>query len=293
MSPIDQNNTGNQGTESLDERISGAIESVNQSIDGIVDKFLESIGLKQFLARFGIGIDDVESGTSSDSRSQIEQLAISLDPSVIPPFDSVRKYGAAADVPHNSWCRLEYEGEDTLFYCVPSSSSPGMVMVPADTMSFITGSMGYRPGQTATNLEEFIQSRLVSVDLPSTFTGDVDSIRVSPFIRDSLNQAFRQMEREGVRYHVHSAGCFCFRGVRGLGRQSRADYVPRMSNHSLGMAIDFNPGSNEYRAGATTDMPPRMISILKEHGFEWGGDWSTPDMMHFQKTPDDLQLNVA
>lgn len=275
-----------------EQGISGVVNKVLDLLPPDVEQEIEDYLSNSFLGNFiALNIDnDSEAGTALAgvrTQDQLNDVVARMDPSVIPPIESVQRYSHAREVPFFNWCRLQHEGRERLYYCEPSTNRPGRVMVPADTMSFITGSMGYRPGQ-AQGLEVHIEGQLVPVRLPSTFTGSIDTIRVNPMIQSRLNRAFRKMEGEGIEYHVDHAGCFCFRGVRGLGRQSRADYNPVMSNHSLGMAIDFNPSTNEYSDDATTDMPDRMIAIMEENGFEWGGRWNTPDMMHFQMTPDDF-----
>jgi len=53
------------------------------------------------------------------------------------------------------------------------------------------------------------------------------------------------------------------------------------STHSWGCAIDLSPRLNSL--GKTPDMPSEVVSLFKEEGAEWGGDWkSVKDGMHFQ-----------
>lgn len=55
------------------------------------------------------------------------------------------------------------------------------------------------------------------------------------------------------------------------------------SDHSTKTAIDINAPRNPRRADRkfVSDMPRWMINLWKAHGFEWGGDYSWPDPMHF------------
>jgi hypothetical protein len=49
-----------------------------------------------------------------------------------------------------------------------------------------------------------------------------------------------------------------------------------VSRHAYGIAIDL-------RAPATTGVhDPRVIDIFEDHGFTWGGDFLTPDPIHFE-----------
>ncbi|HEX2028588.1 MAG TPA: M15 family metallopeptidase [Nitriliruptorales bacterium] len=80
----------------------------------------------------------------------------------------------------------------------------------------------------------------------------------------------------------------------GLGHLiDRSDYggcfVPRhilfdpdrpISMHAWGMAVDFNVRSNQY--GAVPTLDHRIVGIFEHWGFRWGGDWTTPDGMHFE-----------
>jgi peptidoglycan LD-endopeptidase CwlK len=74
----------------------------------------------------------------------------------------------------------------------------------------------------------------------------------------------------------------------------------RPSNHALGRAIDINPLLNPYIKGdivlpagavynparpGTIDADSFIVWFLKDHGWTWGGDWtSLKDYQHFEKT---------
>lgn len=60
------------------------------------------------------------------------------------------------------------------------------------------------------------------------------------------------------------------------------------SYHSLGAALDINPGTNPYylrtkkRSKTITDMPSNITQIAAKWGLGWGGNWrTTMDAMHF------------
>lgn len=72
----------------------------------------------------------------------------------------------------------------------------------------------------------------------------------------------------------------------------------RLSNHSLGKALDINPMQNPYfardgkvyPAGAVYDLSvpgtvtPEIVELFKSRGWKWGGDWTVPvDYQHFEK----------
>ena len=59
-----------------------------------------------------------------------------------------------------------------------------------------------------------------------------------------------------------------------------------MSLHSWGCAVDINAAWNRF--GAIPTMPKELVQAFKDAGFDWGGDWSHSDGMHFQ-----LQYSVV
>ena len=55
-----------------------------------------------------------------------------------------------------------------------------------------------------------------------------------------------------------------------------------VSRHAWGIAVDINAQDNPY--GAPSQQDPRLVEVMADHGFIWGGDWPTPDAMHFELT---------
>lgn len=66
-------------------------------------------------------------------------------------------------------------------------------------------------------------------------------------------------------------GCFNIRQKRG---------AASMSLHSWGVAIDVNAAWNRF--GQRPTMSVEFVTCFKRAGFDWGGDWTRPDGMHFQ-----------
>ena len=98
---------------------------------------------------------------------------------------------------------------------------------------------------------------------------------------------------------ANNTSCFCYRRVEGYNK---------LSNHSMGMAVDINPLYNplykRYRNGKELVQPSNakrycdrkasfnykivkgdlLYRLFIKHGFEWGGDWHTKkDYQHFEK----------
>jgi D-alanyl-D-alanine carboxypeptidase-like protein len=80
-------------------------------------------------------------------------------------------------------------------------------------------------------------------------------------------------DEELQRHFTSFGGCFSFRPQRN---------GTKLSTHSWGIAIDLNPESNPQ--GSAGKMNPAIVSIFRNAGFTWGGDWQgrTRDPMHFQ-----------
>jgi hypothetical protein len=87
-----------------------------------------------------------------------------------------------------------------------------------------------------------------------------------------LSQAFKNLIKTG---HVKELktwdGCFNIR---------KKVAAKSMSLHSWGIAIDLNAAWNGYRKKPA--LSAGFVKCFKDAGFDWGGDWKTPDGMHFQ-----------
>jgi hypothetical protein len=66
-------------------------------------------------------------------------------------------------------------------------------------------------------------------------------------------------------------GCFNIRHMTG---------GVNWSLHSWGIAIDVNAFENGY--GEEPVLSSGFVECFTDAGFDWGGDWKTPDGMHFQ-----------
>lgn len=91
-----------------------------------------------------------------------------------------------------------------------------------------------------------------------------------------LRAALREVVDAGLAGQIDTSdygGCWVPRHI--LFDPSRS-----ISMHAWGLAIDFNVHTNMYGDAPTLD--PRIVEIFRRWGFEWGGDWSTPDGMHFE-----------
>jgi hypothetical protein len=105
-------------------------------------------------------------------------------------------------------------------------------------------------------------------------TKTITHFRCHKLLVEPLEAVFAQIKNQGLEPELFSfGGCFSFRPQR-TGN--------KLSAHCWGIAIDLNPESNAQ--GTSGNMHPVIVSIFRQAGFEWGGDWPrrTKDPMHFQ-----------
>jgi hypothetical protein len=91
---------------------------------------------------------------------------------------------------------------------------------------------------------------------------------------DIFTRVFQTIHARGLWGAIRTFdGCYNPRQTRGGGK---------WSTHAWGIAVDLNAATN--RMGTQGDIDHRIVSIFKEAGFVWGGDWSgaSRDPMHFQ-----------
>ncbi len=108
-------------------------------------------------------------------------------------------------------------------------------------------------------------------------TGEVPilgTVTCNRLIFPQLRAALQEVVDRGLADEIHPgeyAGCYYPRFIAG---------TTTLSNHSFGLALDLNvPGNQRGTAG---EMDRTVVSIFKDWGFAWGGDWSYTDPMHFE-----------
>ncbi len=91
-----------------------------------------------------------------------------------------------------------------------------------------------------------------------------------------LRAALKEVVARDLDYTIQPdqyAGCFSPRFISAGPRH-------RLSHHAWGIAVDFNASENP--TGIRPNLDRRFVSVMREHGFTWGGDWLVPDGMHFE-----------
>lgn len=118
------------------------------------------------------------------------------------------------------------------------------------------------------------ESNMVVWDVPSQLELGVipKKIYCNKDLIQPLQKAFENIINRGLINELKTwDGCFNIRKKRG---------ATSMSLHSWGIALDINAAWNGF--GKTPTMSKNLVACFKDAGFDWGGDWSKPDGMHFQ-----------
>jgi hypothetical protein len=99
-------------------------------------------------------------------------------------------------------------------------------------------------------------------------------------IVDDLQAALTEVAAAGLSWAIDVGNSNTYGGCWN-GRFSRVSgVIGNVSRHSWGMAIDMNTVTNAQ--GRTPQMDCRVVRIFRKYGFAWGGNFLTPDGMHFE-----------
>lgn len=151
----------------------------------------------------------------------------------------------------------------------------GDAVLPQVFIKEALGEYSYRnlSGAEFTQDEAFLDEHIVRAEVP--ILGEVICHeRVVEMLAGALNQ----LAEEGLSHLVDPAGyagCWNPRFIRPV-----TGTTSGVSRHSWGAAVDINTRTNPVGSGGSQD--PRLVEIMLEWGFTWGGDWLIPDPMHFE-----------
>jgi hypothetical protein len=106
---------------------------------------------------------------------------------------------------------------------------------------------------------------------------------IVPYLQAALNE----VAAAGLAGAIDTAntnrygGCYGPREVRSAGGTTGGN----LSRHTWAMALDTNTATNPLGGRPTMDC--RVVRIFRRHGFAWGGNFLTPDGMHFEWVGED------
>ena len=112
---------------------------------------------------------------------------------------------------------------------------------------------------------------------PRTLIGRCNKVLVGPLVAvfDAITAAgLAPLTKVGGQWST--ALCFSAREVRSLGSTTGGT----ISRHTWAVALDLNVKANCI--GCVPVMDCRIVQIFRANGFAWGGNFLTPDGMHFE-----------
>lgn len=148
----------------------------------------------------------------------------------------------------------------------------GKILTQADIKRRF-GEFAGRPGR-GRNIQvdpKWIDENTANVTIPLLGTARCHR-KVIPQIQAAFREVAAQ-NLDGLIRRGDFGGCFAPRLLND-------DPHSGISHHAWGIAFDFNVSRNPY--GAKPNMDPRLVELLDEWGFTWGGLWEVPDGMHYE-----------
>ena len=127
-------------------------------------------------------------------------------------------------------------------------------------------------------LGEWARRNIVSI-APSFEVRDgrgrpISLIRCHRLIAQALSRVLADLKRRNLCHLMNTFdGCF-------VPRHMGWDPDRGLSRHAWGIAVDVNARMFPYGSDATQNR--RLVEAFKRQGFAWGGEWQTPDPMHFE-----------
>jgi hypothetical protein len=99
-------------------------------------------------------------------------------------------------------------------------------------------------------------------------------IRCHRLIAPALSRALSDLKRRNLCHLINTFdGCY-------VPRHMGWDPKRHLSRHSWGIAVDVN--ARLFPLGSKEKQNAKLIEAFAKQGFAWGGEWKTPDPMHFE-----------
>jgi hypothetical protein len=102
-------------------------------------------------------------------------------------------------------------------------------------------------------------------------------------VRGDLQAAFTEIAMSGLGFTIDVGNANTYGGCHNarFNRLTPNSSLGFLSRHSWAMAFDTNTVTN-CQGCAPPKMDCRTVRIFRKHGFAWGGNFLTPDGMHFE-----------
>lgn len=151
----------------------------------------------------------------------------------------------------------------------------GDAVLPQIFIKTALGEFGYgsRSGSEFSQDPVYIEANIIEAEVPI-----LGAVTCHETVVEMLRGAMTELVDNGFAHLVEPAGfagCWNPRYIRAAtGRPAG------ISRHAWGAALDLNAASNPVGSAGTQD--PRLVAVMGDWGFTWGGDWLVPDPMHFE-----------
>jgi hypothetical protein len=165
-----------------------------------------------------------------------------------------------------------------------SSPTPDSTLGLADTKVRL-GQFWYIPrGNGAVTVDPaWVQANVVR----RVYTGVAVAAWCHKVVIPAIQSALSEVAASGLAGAIDLAntnrygGCYGPREVRAAGGTTGGS----LSRHTWAMALDMNTATNPM--GGVPTMDCRVVRIFRKWGFAWGGNFTTPDGMHFEWVGED------
>ena len=102
----------------------------------------------------------------------------------------------------------------------------------------------------------------------------LSAIRCHRLIAPGLTRVLADLKQRELCHLINTFdGCFA-------PRHMGSDPKRALSRHAWGIAVDVNARVFPY--GSEAKQNARLVEAFARQGFAWGGEWRTPDPMHFE-----------
>lgn len=217
--------------------------------------------------------------TPDETVGAAEIVFLSIDPDL--PISTDRFMLVSTELPRAQFedlVRSMYDGPAPLRIRAEGETPwlrHGDAVLPQALIKLALGEFSYsnRDGTEFIQDQDFLNQNIVEAEIP--ILGRVSCHRV---VVDMLEGAMNQLLEEGLAHLVDPTG---FRGCWSPRYIRSSTGVPAgISRHAWGAAVDINAPTNPIGSAGTQDQ--RLVEVMQDWGFTWGGDWLVPDPMHFE-----------